>query len=236
LGDAILLSREVPIAGSGARPFPFVITGRISAVDPRCRLLRIGETALDVGEDVALEGFGVGMQVIVSGEMHPASGRALARSVALAVPTTASPGSAVHELPLVTFVRSVLDELGEFDVECELTFAERRASVRLWLPDEIGKEIHLSRRMLEWGLVSHSARRTIRNVLQTAIGILRSQRALQAVRDTRYQCRMDGLASAERQCARCGRPMTEVPWAVEDFHRRHLACPDHDLRPGPERR
>jgi hypothetical protein len=235
LGEAILSPREVSIGVSGPRPFPFVITGRISAVDPRHRLLQIGETALDVGGDVALEGLGVGMQVIVSGEMHPATGRALARSVALVVPS-ASPAPAVDESPLVTFVRSVLDELAEFDVGCELTFAERHASVRLWLSDEIGKEIHLSRRMLEWGLVSRAARRTIRNLLQTAIGILRSQRALQAVRDTRYQCRMDGLASGERQCARCGRPMTEVPGAVEELHRRQRACPGHDPRPGSERR
>jgi hypothetical protein len=229
------LPREVPIGVSGPRPFPFVITGRISVVDQRHRLLQIGETTLDVGGDVALEGLSVGTQVMVSGEMHPASGRALARSVALLVPPT-SPAPAVDESPLVTFVRSVVDELGEFDVECELTFGERHASVRLWLSDEIGKEVHLSRRMLEWGLVSRAARRTIRNLLQTAIGILRSQRALQAVRDTRYQCRRDGLASGERQCARCGRPMTEVPGAVEELHRRQRACPDHDPRPGPERR
>jgi hypothetical protein len=229
------LPREVPIGVSGPRPFPFVITGRISVVDQRHRLLQIGETALDVGGDVALEGLSVGTQVMVSGEMHPASGRALARSVSLVVPPT-SPAPAVDESPLVTFVRSVVDELAEFDVECEITFGERHASVRLWLSDEIGKEIHLSRRMLEWGLVSRAGRRTIRNLLQTAIGILRSQRALQAVRDTRYQCRMDGLASGERQCARCGRPMTEVPGAVEELHRRQRACPDHDPRPGPERR
>ena len=218
------------MALSRSRPFPFAITGSISAVDPGRRRLQVGETVLEATGDLRLDRLTVGMKVFVTGEMDPNTGRARARSITSVVPAASASKDASETSRLLPFVRGVLDELGESEVACEVTSVEEHAAIRLWLPDEIGKEIHLSRRMLEWALVDGAARRTIRSVLQTGISILRSRRALHELRETKYQCRIDGTASADSHCTRCGQPMTEVPGEVDDLRRRHGMGPDDAIR------
>jgi hypothetical protein len=164
-----------------------------------------------------LDGLAVGVRVLVSGEMDPATGRARTRSITPVTLAVADSPDAPH---LLEFVRRILDELGETDVPCDLASVDEHAAIRLWLPDEIGKEIQLSRRMLEWALVESTARRTVRSVLQTGISILRSRRALDAMGEAPYQCRVDGTTSADPQCTQCGQPMTEVSGEVEDFRQR----------------
>jgi hypothetical protein len=207
---------------SGSRPFPFVITGSVSAVDSGRRRFRVGETELEATGDATLDELTIGMTVLVRGEMDPATGRARAAAITSIAPAIAT----FPDVPrLLRFVRSVVDELGESEVACEVMSVDENAAIRLWLTDEIGKDIQLSRRMLEWGLVDRRARRTIRSVLQTAIGILRSRRGLHAMRHAAYQCRVDGTAGPDPQCGRCGQPMTEVPGEVEDLKRRHRPSP-----------
>ena len=56
-------------------PAPFVLAGRVDALDPPLRTLRIGREDFTVAPEVSLDGLTVGARVVLSGRRDPETGR-----------------------------------------------------------------------------------------------------------------------------------------------------------------
>jgi hypothetical protein len=222
------MQTPAPSPSNPPEPSPFLLTGAIEDVDVRARRLRIAAQVLDVIVPVSLAGLQVGDPVVVRGIRDPATGRALVIEIVRALrPSVAErPDGLSVQGRIMALVVSLLAELcQEVDVlECRLLPGDDRYALRLEIPGEVGKAILVPRRMLERALLDPAARRTVRNVLHSAIRVLRSQRVIS---DSRTWSPTDGLHTwTEPRCCTCEGPLfAEEPILVEEGTRRHLSCP-----------
>jgi hypothetical protein len=230
------MQTPAPSPSNPSEPSPFLLTGAIEDVDVRARRLRIAAQVLDVIVPVSLAGLQVGDPVVVRGIRDPATGRALVIEIVRALRPGAAerPDGLSIQGRIMALVVSLLAELcQEVDVlECSLLPGDDRYALRLEIPGDMEKAILVPRRMLECALLDSAARCTVRNVLHSAIRVLRSQRAIS---DSRT-CPPDGLHMwTGPRCVACERPLfAEEPILVEEGTRRHLSCPTMSSPPGEE--
>jgi hypothetical protein len=216
-------------AGPPPRPTPLLLTGRIDEIDPASRFVRVGSHTIEIPPPVALDGIRVGERVIVKGVREPASGRILARElVRLRAPLGRTAGSAAQASDVRLLVGALLSELGHLPsaVDCELFREVDRYAIRLELPGAPDRTVLLSRSVLERALTDALARRTVRNVLQAAVTMLRVHRAAGDIRREVLQQRAWSRSWLGSRCARCEGPLSaDDPILVEAGFRGHLACP-----------
>jgi hypothetical protein len=213
----------------------FVLAGLLERVDVDERRLRIGGRDVWVSDHVGLDGLRAGTRVVVSGRREPATGRPHAERVFLPVGpppagplaerADAAPGG-VDASRILQLVVSMLVELRlEAQVlECALLPTNDLYGIRLHIPHEIGKAILLPRRVLERALVDPGALRTVRNIIRSAVDILRSQRA---ITDGHLAWHATGAVSwSGPRCTRCEAPLfADDVVVVQGNARSHMSCP-----------
>jgi hypothetical protein len=213
-------------------PASFVLAGRVDALDPPLRTLRIGREDFTVAPEVSLDGLTVGARVVLSGRRDPETGRGRVQHIVPSVHgrvtnRTSAPHASPEGRELLALVVALLIEVrSEVQaVECELRPLDRYA-VLVRISGEISKEVLLPRQMLERALVNPTALRSVRNLLRASVEILRSQRTLSTLRETRYRVELEASSWTGPRCERCGGALfVEEPIVVQGGVRRHMACP-----------
>ena len=217
----------------------FVLAGPLERVEVDDRRLRIGGRDVRVAGHVGLDALIPGTRVVVSGRREEPTGQSLAERIFLPVgPLSVRPGAApddpdpteagwadtarILQLVVSLFIELRLDAQV---LECALLPPSDLYAVRLQIPEEIGKAILLPRRVLEQAFVDPIALRTVRNLLRSAVEILRSQRAISDTRLTWYTAGASASWSGPR-CVRCEGPLfAHDPLVVQGDVRWHMACP-----------
>jgi hypothetical protein len=217
----------------------FVLAGRLECVETLERRLRIGGQDVWVASHVELDALSPDTRVVVSGWREEPAGRAIADRILvpggpLSVrPLPAGSGPRLLEprgpdgVRILQLVLSLLVEqrLDAQVLECALLPSNDLYAVRLQIPEEVGKAILLPRRVLERACVEPLALRTVRNLLRSAVEILRSQRTITDGRLAWYTTGTAASWSGPR-CARCEGPLfADDPLVVDGDARWHMACP-----------
>jgi hypothetical protein len=217
-------------ASNPSEPSPFLLTGAIEEIDVRARRLRIAAQVLDVIVPVSLAGLQVGKQVVVRGVRDPATGRALIIEIVRALQPSAAQSQTAGghwiQVRILSLVISLLVELRQELqlLECSRLPMDGGYAIRLEIPDGIGKAVLIPYRLLERALFDPAAKRTVRNVLCTAVRLLRSERAISDSRASRTKDTPQTWTDS--RCAACEEPLfAEEAILVEEGTRTHLSCP-----------
>ncbi|MGH7263788.1 MAG: response regulator [Candidatus Rokuibacteriota bacterium] len=124
-------------------------------------------------------------------------------------------------LPMRDLVAHLLDEVDPEARLVELVKVSRHYTIRLEGAGEIGKTMSVPGRLLETALIDARSRKTLRNLLRSAVLALRAQRALAET--------PEGLTDnpAEPVCVICATPIRRgSPVAVRRGALRHWDCAD----------
>lgn len=211
-------------SGPPPRPTPLLLTGQIDEIDLAGRSLRIGSHAVEISGAVPLDGLRVGERVIVKGVREPTSGRILALGLV---------SQRWFDSKMLARIRSmVVGLLAEVSpaaqvLECALVPEVDRYAVRFRAPQMPDRAVLIARQMVERALHDLDARRTVRNVLESAVTLLRGSRELRRIRREWLRTSLgEGRSWQGSRCVRCEGPLSnDDRTTTEAGGRGHLACP-----------